>query len=131
MDWALVPGVRRFILEDWRAPLAYALVLTTILAGPVAAQTTTVLANFEIPPAGPVGALVQVQDGVFYGVSNDGGAFSKGSVFVLYRGAGGSWGVYTLHSFNGVNGARPVNGLLLASDGNFYGTTTQGGALGG
>ena len=33
----------------------------------------------------------------------------------------------TLHSFGGADGAHPYAGLLLTSDGNYYGTTVQGG----
>jgi uncharacterized repeat protein (TIGR03803 family) len=32
-----------------------------------------------------------------------------------------------LHDFNKLDGSYPTNGLLLASDGNFYGTTPTGG----
>ena len=36
----------------------------------------------------------------------------------------------TLISFNGTNGASPQAGLIQGADGNFYGTTTQGGTNG-
>jgi uncharacterized repeat protein (TIGR03803 family) len=104
--------------------------IVAALAAPADAQTSTVLANFEIKPKHPAGELVQVQDGIFYGVSSEGGRFEKGSVYVLYRALDGSWDTYTLHSFNGADGARPKQGLLLAQDGNFYGTTTEGGSGG-
>ncbi|MGO8673175.1 MAG: choice-of-anchor tandem repeat GloVer-containing protein, partial [Capsulimonadaceae bacterium] len=38
--------------------------------------------------------------------------------------------LYTLHSFTGLDGVEPAAGLALGTDGNFYGTTAQGGANG-
>ena len=37
----------------------------------------------------------------------------------------------TLASFTGANGAHPQAGLVLGNDGNFYGTTSEGGPGGG
>jgi len=95
---------------------------------------------FKITPAGvlttlhffegtdgaiPRAPLVQGSDGNFYGTANEGGEFSGGVVFKLT-----SAGVYSvLHNFSGVttDGAYPDAGLVQASDGNFYGTTVEGG----
>ena len=76
----------------------------------------------------PYAGLIQATNGNFYGTTSAGGASHWGTVFAIT--AGGRLG--TLHSFcskkNCTDGADPVGGLLQASDGNFYGTTTEGGA---
>jgi uncharacterized repeat protein (TIGR03803 family) len=80
----------------------------------------------------PYGALIQATDGNFYGTTYAGGAFSRyayGTVFRLTPG-----GVLTtLYSFcalsNCADGAGPTAGLVQGTDGNFYGTTADGGAV--
>lgn len=76
----------------------------------------------------PQAALIQGRDGNFYGTTSAGGADGAGTVFqvtpngtetVVYSFAGGSG-----------DGSFPVGGLLQARDGNFYGTTKQGGSSG-
>jgi uncharacterized repeat protein (TIGR03803 family) len=73
----------------------------------------------------PAAGLRQTPDGNFYGTTYEGGAFGFGTVFVMSPlGA-----VTMLSSFSGgVAGAHPAAELLLAGDGNFYGTTVDGGA---
>jgi uncharacterized repeat protein (TIGR03803 family) len=72
----------------------------------------------------PYAGLVQGSDGNFYGTTYNGGSHGFGAVFkvtpsgtetVLYSFAGGS------------DAANPYAGLIQASDGNFYGTTYNGG----
>ncbi len=76
----------------------------------------------------PVGVLVQGNDGNFYGTTKQGGTSNEGTVYKI-NSAGTSYTI--LHDFDftaqTLDGAYPVTGLLLGSDGNFYGTTSQGG----
>jgi uncharacterized repeat protein (TIGR03803 family) len=77
----------------------------------------------------PQAPLVQGIDGNLYGTTFGGGASDWGTVFKLTLG-----GVETvLHSFTGGNtdGIQPDAALIQASDGNFYGTTSNGGPSGG
>ncbi len=77
----------------------------------------------------PVGALVQGSDGNFYGATPYGGVSTNcsegcGTVFRISPS-----GVYTtLYSFAGPpNDGGSPNGIIQGIDGNFYGTTSQGG----
>jgi uncharacterized repeat protein (TIGR03803 family) len=75
----------------------------------------------------PAARLVQGADGNLYGLTDIGGTSSQGTVFKMTP----SGTLTTLHSFTaGADGANPVVGLTLGSDGNLYGTTTTGGAHG-
>jgi uncharacterized repeat protein (TIGR03803 family) len=101
--------------------------------------TLTPLHFFTGTPDGnfPQGALVQGNDGSFYGITFLGGttnktAYSKPGYGTVFR--VGPDGSYTnLYAFMGPpnDGALPEYGLVLASDGNLYGTTPQGGTYGG
>jgi len=73
---------------------------------------------------GPIGVLVQGTDGNLYGTTVGGGANNGyGTVFKITPG-----GVLTtVHSFTGADGYAPYNGLVQATDGDFYGTTAYGG----
>lgn len=98
-----------------------------------AAGKETVLWNFKgffsQDGALPEGALVQGNDGNFYGVTREGGNSSRcgggcGAVFKITPA-----GVLTiLYNFTGApDGAYPDTGLTLGTDGNFYGVTSVGG----
>ena len=62
---------------------------------------------------------------MIYGTTSQGGANSEGTVLSIAP----SGALTTLYSFEGADGASP-NGLVQATDGKFYGTTTEGGSLG-
>jgi uncharacterized repeat protein (TIGR03803 family) len=76
----------------------------------------------------PVGALIQANDGNFYGATRNGGANNFGAIFKLTP-----TGVETLSfSFQGdtntnTSGLDPGSGVIQASDGSFYGITSPGG----
>src|ERR1043166_7998300 len=74
----------------------------------------------------PYGPLVEGPDGNFYGTASLGGT-NNCSCGVVYRIAPN--GNYTtIHSFHDYpDGSTPEAGLVLGSDGNFYGTTFSGG----
>jgi uncharacterized repeat protein (TIGR03803 family) len=77
--------------------------------------------------ASAYGGLCQALDGSLYGTTYLGGATGNGTVFRMTTA-----GVLTnLYSFRGgADGGNPTAGLILGSDGNFYGTTTFGGTYG-
>jgi uncharacterized repeat protein (TIGR03803 family) len=94
------------------------------------AQTFKTLLNFNgTNGAQPVyTSLVQNTDGSFYGTTLGGGTNSAGTVFkIAPRGT-----LITVYSFceqtNCADGAEPYAGLVRGRDGNFYGTTSSGGA---
>lgn len=76
-------------------------------------------------PSQSIAPLVMGTDGNFYGTSQYGGNFNKGTVFRLsVKGK-----LKILHSFDPSNeGGVPVGPILIGADGKFYGTTSAGGA---
>ncbi len=80
--------------------------------------------------AGGISALIQGNDGSFYGAAQYGGAHGTGTIFKVTS----TGELTTLHSFSAVNsayensdGAFPSCALTLGEDGNFYGMTLAGG----
>jgi uncharacterized repeat protein (TIGR03803 family) len=75
----------------------------------------------------PYAVLVQGSDGDFYGTTSQGGANSSGTVFKITP-TGALTTLYSFCSQSGcTDGKLPFAGLVSATDGNFYGTTYQGG----
>lgn len=88
----------------------------------------TTLHSFNGPDGHePAGPLIQAADGTFYGTTIEGGTNDGGTIFrVTATGV-----LKTLYSFcsqsDCADGEGPRQGLVQATDGEFYGTTFQGG----
>ena len=116
------------------ACIVFVFCVAAAIASP--AQTLTTLFSFDrgssINGYSPVGSLVQGVDGKFYGTTAFGGDSGCTEYYETYNGCGTVFKITprgaltTLHSFDGSDGAFPLSGgLVQASDGNFYGTTTR------
>jgi uncharacterized repeat protein (TIGR03803 family) len=115
-------------LSGWKRVYAlFMLCAVTAIASP--AQTFTTLLSFDGSNGSnpqPYGSLVQGLDGKFYGIAQDGGTSGYGTVFKITR----SGALTTLHSFcanlgNCADGAYPVAGLLLATNGSLTAQHTK------
>ena len=79
----------------------------------------------------PSAGMVQGKDGNLYGTTYYGGPYGSGTIFkITLQGS-----LTTLHTFcsqpnDCPEGERPADSLIQATDGNFYGTTSQGGQYG-
>jgi uncharacterized repeat protein (TIGR03803 family) len=90
------------------------------------AQTFTTLASFNgANGAYPEASLIQGLNGNFYGTTFEGGSSNNGTVFKITPGGT----LTTLYSFCAQSncGDLPYGGLVLGTDGKFYGTTVGGG----
>jgi uncharacterized repeat protein (TIGR03803 family) len=88
--------------------------------------TLTTLHSFDATDgAGPYAGLVQATNGDLYGTTEYGGSNGGfGTVFKITP----SGTLTTLHSFDATDGAGPYAGLVQATNGDFYGTTFEGGS---
>ncbi len=88
---------------------------------------TSLLSFAATNGANPYAGLVAALDGNFYGVTANGGSNTNGVLFEITS----SGVIANLYSFTGgSDGANPAASLLQAADGNFYGTTPNGGTYG-
>jgi len=103
---------------------------TLFKISPTSPYTVTQLLAFSGGTYGvnPSGTLVEGTDGNFYGTAYGGGVNNDGTVFSVTS-AGTPTLLYSFCSqANCPNGEYPFGGLVLGSDGNFYGTASLGGA---
>jgi uncharacterized repeat protein (TIGR03803 family) len=77
--------------------------------------------------SGPGFGSLALSGGALFGTTEGGGYF--GTAFEVRR--AGGWKETVVHTFGvGKDGAQPLNGVVFDSAGNFYGTTSLGGAYG-
>jgi len=108
------------------------IVIALVMCGPAFAQTETVLYNFSPNSggSGPASSLIFDSAGNLYGTTQ--GPFAnEGVAFQLKPKTGSTWSQTVMHTFGGTgDGASPSGPLVSDSAGNFYGTTSAGGAYG-
>ena len=92
--------------------------------------TETLLHSFAGFPkdAGyPLAPLSFDKAGHLFGTTYYGGAHNVGAVFEMTE-SKGKWTCKVIHSFSeGNGGSYPLGGLVLGKDGDYYGTTSEGG----
>ncbi len=101
--------------------------LASAIAAP--AQVFKSIESFDGPNgAAPNAPMVQGTDGNLYGTAAAGGANGEGEVYRVTP-EGGFTVIYNFCTLaNCADGSQPYGPLVLATDGNFYGTTGGGGA---
>jgi uncharacterized repeat protein (TIGR03803 family) len=97
----------------------------TVFKFSVASVFTTLYSFSGTDGSHPAAALTQGVDGNFYSVTGGGGVRNANGTIYQITGSGT---LITLYTFTGASGgAAPAANLTQGSDGNFYGTTNQGG----
>jgi uncharacterized repeat protein (TIGR03803 family) len=96
------------------------------------AGALTVLYNFDSTHGATIYApLLQGSDGIFYGTARAGGTKNNGGVIFKLTAAKQLTVLYNFDATGATtDGVRPYAGLIQATDGNFYGVASAGGANG-
>ena len=94
------------------------------------ASTPTILVSFNgSDGADPTGGLIMDANGDLFGTTDGGGTNGDGTVFEIAKSSSGYASTpTTLVSFNGSDGAAPIENLIADANGNLFGTTSGGGA---
>ncbi len=110
-------------------------IATAMLSAQVPVLTIYTFPTGDNNPASPVSPTWNRADGNIYGTTTQGGSGpcggGCGTVYKLAW-ANGRWNQTTLHSFTGPDqdGSLPNGGLVFDAQGNFYGSTRNGGLYG-
>jgi uncharacterized repeat protein (TIGR03803 family) len=113
---------------NWRNLACACLVLCATTPIALLAQNFTTLHRFDSTDgAFPAAGLIQATDGNLYGATQGGGPNGYGTVFKITP-SGTLTTLYDFCSQSGCPDGYSPNGLVQATDGNFYGTTAGGGA---
>jgi uncharacterized repeat protein (TIGR03803 family) len=114
-----------------RGSIATALLICFCAVLPISLQAQNFNLLADLSPgngSAPEGNLIQGVNGNFYGTSQYDGANGYGTIFAITP----TGNLITLYSFcslaNCADGNQPIAGLVQDNDGNFYGTTSLGGA---
>jgi uncharacterized repeat protein (TIGR03803 family) len=107
----------------------YGVTTTTVFRIAPGGKLTTIYNFCSLPNcadgSNAQGTLVQTPDGSLYGTTSEGGPLNNGEIFKITP-AGKLEIVYGFG--RSINDARyPISGLTLGPNGNFYGTTVEGG----
>src|SRR6187551_730349 len=119
------------IIVNAQNPLLYALTSAggasgkgAIIKYDVSNNQLTASYSFTGPDGeAPQGSLVQASNGLFYGMTRNGGVNNLGVIFSFNP----CTNTYAkLYDFGGVDGAQPYGALIQARNGLLYGMTTFG-----
>jgi uncharacterized repeat protein (TIGR03803 family) len=113
-------------LRCWK-PACICFLFLAVVTITAPAQTFTTLVNFDGSDGDGPSVVIQATDGNFYGTASGGGICPYcGTVFKITP----SGTLTTLYTFcaqtNCADGDSPFGGVIQATDGNFYGTTSSG-----
>ena len=124
--------MQKFCKSVSPSALFFAFLTLALSGGVVSAQTPVTIHNFKnagdvSTPTTP-GVLAQGRDGNLYSATVSGGAFGQGGVYSFTP--TGTESVPFSFPLSGVDGSSCQAGLILGTDGNFYGSCRAGGASG-
>ena len=108
---------------------AFELVNIGTVTAPVYSTTPIIMTSFNgTDGSRPAAGLIADSSGNLFGTTYTGGASNDGTVFELVNNGNYNYTLVTLASFSGANGQNPAASLIEDAAGDFFGTTTAGGA---